>query len=301
MDITKFFEPVRSFTSYLVDRMSLFFITCGLIFFTVNWSSFGVQRSYFVDIPTDVLEKFGIAGDNRTVLAAVVGLLALVSVLEIHEKFLRLLNLFSPVQFSSYNSYDDFPFRSYGPIIWKGYCRQIDLEELRSLFHLMTVKMRYDVQPRSRKSEIFDFIPAWLFVLILTYVFIPRAELAISLFGVVGLLVVLVLIGLVWAFYNGNDSSADSYKINSLALAALLEKKPHEFVSFNHEQRDQLENYQKWNEPQKQWRVPILRFPWIDLVTSTINYIRSRAIRPKSAWDCFRRWLTGRIPSIIRS
>jgi hypothetical protein len=277
MDITKFFEPVQKFTSYLVDRVSLILVTYLLIAYITNRSILEYARqgvSY--QLPSGFLEGFGIRGDNQTILVAIVALLVLVAVLEIHEKILQLLNLFSPVNFFT-RSYDgEDAFSSFAPLVWRGYCRQLDLAELQNLFQLTVTKLQIESQPRTRRTEVFDFIPAWLFLSLLMLVFLPEGIVVYD-FAVLKIALLLVFMGLVWELYRGRDSDAEAYRVHYLALASLIEKKPHDFEALNDQQRGLLTERQRtMRKYSKPWRVPVLSCPWISFVRNVTAYIRSR-------------------------
>src|SRR5215467_10871317 len=45
---------------------------------------------------------------------------------------------------------------------------------LRNLFQLTVSKLGLESQPITRRTELFDLIPAWFFLVLLLYVFAPR-------------------------------------------------------------------------------------------------------------------------------
>jgi hypothetical protein len=277
MDITKFFEPVQKFTTYLIDRVSLILITYFLIVYVTNQSILEfVKQGISYQIPPGFLESFGIKGDNQTIFVAVVALLILVAVLEIHEKVLQVLNLFSPVYFSTYSYYGEDVFAGFAPLVWRGYCRQLDLGELQNLFQLTVTKLQMESQPRTRRTEVFDFIPAWLFLMLLIFIFLPK-EIVVSDFGVLKIALLLLFMGLVWEMYRGRDSGAEEYRFHYLALATLIEKKPHDFEALDDQQRKQLaERRKSIGVHSKPWSVPVLRCPWISFARNVTTYMRSR-------------------------
>jgi hypothetical protein len=283
MDITKFFEPVQKFTSYLVDRVSLILITYLLVAYVTNRSllEYAKQRASY-QLPSGVLESIGIKGDNQTIFVAIVALLVLVAVLEIHEKILQLLNLFSPISFSTHSYYGEDAFAGSAALVWRGYCRQLDLSELQNLFRLTVTKLQIEGRPRVRRTEVFDFIPAWLFLLLLMLIFLPKT-IAISSFAVLKTVLLLLFMGLVWQLYRGRDYDAEMYRVHNLALAALVENKPHDFEVLNHQQREQLAQRQKaMSSYSKPWHVPVLDSPWIRFARDVTAYARS----PQN----FRKW-----------
>jgi hypothetical protein len=279
MDITSIFKPLQKFTTYLVDRISLLLITYLLAIYLLN-SQF--VESFRQNIPYQplfgIIGNSGITGDNQTILVVVVALFILVAILEIHEKILGFLNMFSPIAFSTNSYQGDDVFVSYAPLLWRGYCHKLNLGELQNLFQLTVSKLQVEDHPRTRQSEMFDYIPGWLFMLLLTFFFLPREMLAASGMGFLKMALFLTIIGFVWELYRGRSYAYESSRVQYLALAALIERKSHDFESLSEQQNHELEERRKmFVQHSRPWRVPVIQFPWITFMREVAAYFRSRA------------------------
>lgn len=288
MDISNILKPLQKFTTYLVDRVSLLLITYLLAIYLLNSS---VIESFRQNIPYQplfgIIGNSGITGDNQTILVVVVALFILVAVLEIHEKILGFLNMFSPIAFSTHTYEGEDLFVSYSPLLWRGYCHKLNLGELQNLFQLTVSKLQAEDHPKARQSEIFDYIPGWLFMLLLTYFFLPREVIAASGMGFLKLALFLIIIGFVWELYRGRSYAYESYRLQILALAALMERKSHDFENLSEQQNDELEGRQKtFKQHSRPWRVPVIQCPWISFVREVVEYFRfqleMRALKAKS-------------------
>lgn len=273
MDVTKFFEPVQKFTGYLVSRFSLLIVSLLLVAYTTSrpvTDEFKKIVSY--SVPVDVLDGLGIKGENQPIFISIVALLLLVSILELHEKLLHFLNRFAPVKFSTRSNSGPDPFESFGPLVWRGYCKQLNYNELRELYLLTLTKVDIEARPISRRAEVFDFIPGWIFLLLLIYFFAP-GEFLISGFAVLKLAFVLVLTGLVWELFSGSDHVYQSFRVSREALSILIDKRLHDFEELSDEQREMLVRYCKM-VPTQPWRVPVLYFPWKSYAGGVLTYAK---------------------------
>jgi hypothetical protein len=281
MDIPNFFDPVRKFTTYLVDRVSLLLITYALIANLSNISLahiYGQNSSYKPDVA--FLHDWGLSTDNQTILVIVIALLVLTAILEIHEKLLSFLLMFSPISFSAKTYLGPSSFDTYAGLIWKGYCRQLNLDEVQNLFQLTVGNIRAKERPHSVQTELFDYVPAWLFLLFLLYLFAPASIGTASTGKFAGIALMLVVVGLVWTLYRTSLFDYDTWRFEYIALGALLDRKAHEFVDLSEDQSKILVS--RWSSSSKlarPWRVPIILCPWLSFAREATRYFQNQIER----------------------
>ena len=260
MDITKFFDPVRGIVEYLISRLGTFIVTMLILLINFDFTElitkitdYSGQYRYLLDTIVNA-----ISSENRSLLLTILIVFVFIGVLEAHAAILNFLDRVSPITFVPKPPTFD-PFEYDIGLIWKCYCRELDLNELQNLHDIR--KSMEDPPRYSAPIEIFDYISGWIFIIVILAFSIDVK----SGWTFMTTLIVLLIAGWLWAYRLANYFSSEASRRASFWL---YEHRLHDPENLSKEQQKQLQEYRDHLRKIEKFRDPgaSIRISWFDFL-----------------------------------